>query len=449
MEESFGTRSSSYSSYTASSRTEVQSKEQRSRSQSTSEAYNQFSSSSSSTSSSVGALDENNGSKAILQNHSTFSTPTSFSKKFSRSPNSSGLSNPVNFSKYTPAVEKALLWKVISEKNGVASLMLEEEASIDAQVQKNRWERLHLLNNPVVVDRRRTLESEYRRLCLMEQEIVSGGFKKTLLKEQEKKEKIRSLYDSDGVFNRLYRSAKSSSGTKKSPPSRTSGVPPKKKLSTVQKSGDTFNTLHPTSSKEELTPCTRLYELGVSSLKAKAYRAELIQRQREKEEMKKYFCELLSVKRRAEDYSIQNQKKREKKQKEIEEKAEYYCLNPNKAKEYLLKKSASSEKEKAFFTLLSKRGFLTKQVLDERKKAKELNECTFQPAVNSYKSSLGGAFDDQVKAFAEKKKCWKEDVIRQRKLAILSSKMKGDHHFRARVERDPEVGEAFMRSLVV
>lgn len=362
--------------------------------------------------------------------------------------NSSERTNPVGISS---EIEKELLQKVDENLGAVAYELYSLDAQLEERMNKNQFERLYVFNNRSIRESRDALFNEFCKLRAMREELVSGAFKKAIIEQREHDLRLKKLYSEDGVFARLYNKRQKKNIVESSSFTRKPAAPASE--GKAQKDSNRYGNMPTLSSAKSRLAChANLYARGMAMIKRRKEKEEVASRQHQRREIEEYLGGILSARLRAEDYQKSKRKELsgENISKLVEEKIRCGVESPDVIKAVLKEKKSLKEREltEKLNSLYKQRG-RSKAVLEERRIAAELKECTFHPRINRASSRLQSNLDNDTRLWLERKKNLYAHSIRQKKMVLLRARMQEDHHFRDRVERDPSIGEAFMSSVYV
>lgn len=356
-------------------------------------------------------------------------------------------------------MDRLLLDRVDEEIFRVECVLEEEAAFLDERIRRNPWERLYVLNNAMFNKRHNDAYQEYCALLSMRQDIISGKVKHDLMKKEQEKVRVNGLYGPSGVFNRLYNKRRifvKRDSERENEKKKVGSTNLKKKISKGGSNVPSFNIpFNDDVSGSELNCYERLYAKGIASIKRKQKQTSVEHVQRERKDLTEYALGRITARLHADDYYESVGKKKCKNAQDAKKKAleeqinQVENLTDAELKKLLRTNTLTREEEEKKFSILYKRGYIPKNVLEERKKEIETAHCTFHPKINAYPSTQERNLLEESRLFQERKKNKEMDLIRNRKSEILKAKMEADHHFRRRVELDPSIGERFMNHLVV
>lgn len=344
------------------------------------------------------------------------------------------------YKRYNSSVEAALLLFVADEIEDVVDALDCMETERRQRLAAHPLERLYLLQSPSYQREHERLVKEYENLLGMQHDLLSGRFRNVLHQKWLDSVKIASLYEKGGVFHRLYKRKKKSSS------SRVSSEDSNKR-NRVKKAKPSSSPSPPASAGGVSKLHQRLYDTGMALIRKKEERAAAAKEERKQREMEELSMYLQEAKLHAESYTSER-KARERRGSTCTKSSVENTEAPGNSN----RKHFSVDEEKEIFTRLSKKGYISKETLEERKKEKELHECTFKPVINNVSSSLIRPQKESVadvEKWLQRRRDRQEQILSARKSALLASRMKEDHHFCARVERDPRVAKRFLDTIVV
>lgn len=349
------------------------------------------------------------------------------------------------------SVEKELLEKVDENMSMVAHQISVLDAQLQERMNKNQWERLYVFNNPSVRQHRNGLYQKFCKLQAMREELLSGEFKRAVLEKRAQKQRVKALYSKNGVFSRLYNKRRKFNKEESIADAKKSGLPSAAGKETKDPTPNGNVPSEPI--KRSGRDChERLYTRGMALLKRRKEQEESALRQQQRKEIKEYLEGVLTAKFRAEDYHKTKHKTPtdENLKKLIDEKMQSVVESPEVIKAIFKEKKSLNEEEltERMHSLYRRCGANRTELAKKRLEA-ELKECTFHPRINPTSSRLQSNIDNEGRLWLERKKNHLLNSIRQKKLDLLRARMRDDHHFRNRVEHDPQIGEAFMNNLCV
>lgn len=349
------------------------------------------------------------------------------------------------------AVEQHLLEVVNKNMRFVARRLHALDAELQERMSKNQWERLYVFSNPSIQQNRKILYEELCRLYAMKKELLSGEFRKAILEKHEQEKRAEVLCSDNGVFTRLYN--KRRMHTKEELNSVSVAKEPSRTGRNGRKDPANYgNVPLEEGTKNKKTCYDRLYSSGMALIKRRKEKEKTASLQHQQKEMQEYLEGFLTARLRAEDYGKEQREKcrGDNAKKVVNEIMKSGVESPEVIKAVLREKKSLSESEmtKKLHSLSKRRG-LDRVALEAKKKEAELKGCTFRPNINPVSARMECNLPNELRLWREQKKKMLLSSVQKKKLDLLHARMREDHHFRVRVERDPRIGEEYMSGLCV
>lgn len=387
--------------------------------------------------------------------------------------------------------EYDILSEVEVKMDLLAADIMQHDELVEREMMSSPFERLYHMNNRHEEEVRKKKLEQYNKLDAIRNRLASGS----LAKEVEN-EKVRTqmrqeyLSNPNNVYNRLYNKRRSRSSSRDAAGSRDVSWNSSKQLqerSSTPVSATRGSSPGPKKKKKGGEAANAFYDRLYLSAKAEQTKREEMTKQAEQARKESELEDLLVARisaRLALNHGLAAQLLTEE-QREAKARQELQERKAAHPDTYLNDVSDTKPLPASEIALqsarLTRHGFVSKEVLENRKAENELKQCTFRPAINadflsssaragsrSRRSSVasnGSAAEvpsaprgpakvsqklyQRAKESERRAQSLREDREIQMKRKILESKMANDYHFRKRVERDPGLAQRFMASLTV